>query len=91
MCVTQLIIHFQLLPFETSELVKRHAGQEALRLARAEDDSYSLRVDTGISREEIEEEAEVFFSRLMGHTDAPPEFFTKEAWMQLKAIRDKWI
>jgi hypothetical protein len=73
------------------ELVKRHAGQEALRLARAEDDSYSLRVDTGTPREEIEEEADVFFSKLMGHTDTPPEYFTKEAWTQLKAIRDKWI
>jgi hypothetical protein len=73
------------------ELVKRHAGQEALRLARAENDSYSLRVDTGTPREEIESEAEVFFTNLMGHTDTCPEWFTKETWAQLKMIRDKWI
>jgi hypothetical protein len=73
------------------ELVKRHAGQEAMRLARTEHDSYSMRVDTGTPREEIEAEAEVFFSKLKGHTDSCPEWFTKEAWAQLKAIRDQWI
>ena len=73
------------------ELVKRHAGQEALRLARAENDSYAMRLDTGTPREEIESEAEVFFSKLMGHTDHPPDWFTKEAWAQLQTIRDRWI
>ena len=74
-----------------TEMVRRHAGQEALRLARQEDDSYSMRTDTGTAREEIEGEAEVFFSKLLGHTDTCPEWFTKEMWAQLKAIRDRWI
>ena len=73
-----------------TELVKRHAGQEAMRLARQENDSYSMRVDTGTARSEIEEEAEVFFSSVMGHTDVCPEWFTKETWTQLKALRDRW-
>jgi hypothetical protein len=74
-----------------TEMVRRHAGQEALRLARQENDSYSMRVDTGSPREEIEGEAEVFFTNLLGHTDTCPEWFTKEMWIQLKAMRDHWI
>jgi hypothetical protein len=72
-------------------LVRQYAGQEALRLASAEDDMYAARLDMGAPREEIESEAEEFFRRFMGEADHCPDWFNEEDWSQLKLIRDQWI
>jgi len=74
-----------------ADLVRRHAGHEALRMARHENDSYSLRLHSGTSREEVEEEAEVFFSQLLGHDYDCPDWCTKEVWQQITNIRNHWI
>ena len=74
-----------------SDMVRRHAGHEALRLARHENDTYSVRLHAGTAREALEEEAEVFFSQLLGHAHACPEWCTKEVWQQITHIRDHWI
>lgn len=73
------------------DLIRRHAGQEALRLALQEDDLYATRLDMGASRERIEDEAEQFFRRLMGLYDECPDHFMQEDWDQLKLIRNQWI
>lgn len=73
-----------------ADLVRSHAGQEALRLASAEDDLYAARLALGQDRQKIEEEAEVFFGRLI-YCDHCPEWFNEEDWEQLKLIRDQWI
>ena len=71
---------------------RQYAGQEALRLASAEDDLYAARVSMGQSREVIEDEAEVFFQRLLGNNaEICPEWFSEIDWAQLKLIRDQWI
>ena len=74
-----------------ADLVRQHAGYEALRLASTEDDLYAARVSMGQNREKIEDEAEVFFGRLLSRTDVCPDWFNESDWAQLKMIRDQWI
>lgn len=72
-------------------LVKEYCGAEALRLASAEDDNYAARLSMDQSREQIEDDAEAFFSRIIGRGTECPEWFKEEDWQQLKLIRDQWI
>jgi hypothetical protein len=72
-----------------ADLVRQHAGREALRLASTEDDLYAARLSMGQTRERIEEEAETFFQTLVpSHC---PDWFNEEDYAQLKLIRDQWI
>ncbi len=71
--------------------VRENAGSEALRLASLEDDLYAARLNMGQDREKIEDDAEIFFARLLGTGDRPPEHFNEEDWQQLKLMRDQWI
>jgi hypothetical protein len=72
------------------DLVRRHAGQEALLLARKYHEDYHHRLKAGESRETIENEAEVFFFDLLGH-GGRPEWCSKEAWLQITGWRDHWV
>jgi hypothetical protein len=74
-----------------AEMVRKYAGHEALRLAKHENDSYSLRLHSGTPRATIEEEAEVFFADLLGHGGECPDWCTKEIWEKITHIRDHWI
>jgi len=76
---------------DLSQLIRQHAGAEALRIASAEDDMYAARLSLGQSREKIEDEAEQFFGRIMGHGDECPEWCNETDWAQLRMIRDQWI
>jgi len=73
------------------DLVRRHAGREALRIASAEDDMYAARVALGQPRRAIEDEAEEFFRRILGAGEECPEWIFEEDWQQLKLLRDQWI
>jgi hypothetical protein len=75
---------------QLTELVRQHAGQEALRIASAEDDLYATRINMGQTQEQIENEAEVFFSRLIP-SDECPQWFNQADYDQLKLIRNQWI
>lgn len=72
-----------------ANLVKQNAGQEALRVASSEDDLYATRINMGQSREQIDNEAEAFFGRLVP-TECP-EWFNEDDYRQLKLLRDQWI
>ena len=72
-----------------ADLVRQHAGQEALRMASTEDDLYAARLAMGQTREHIEDEAEEFFGRLVP-PECPP-WLNEEDYNQLKLIRDQWI
>jgi len=76
---------------ELANLVRQHAGQEALRIASREDDLYAARLSMGQSRNQLEDEAEEFFARLMSGADQCPEWMNEADWTQLKLIRDQWI
>ena len=72
------------------ELVLRYASQEARRMARQENDSYSMRAEMGVPREQLVEEAEVFFPKLLGHGGCP-EYLSPEVYSEIIALRDKWV
>jgi hypothetical protein len=72
------------------DLICRYASQEVRRLARQEHDSYSMRLEMGVPRDTLIDEAEVFFPSLLGHGPCP-EYFTPEAFAELKLLRDKWV
>jgi hypothetical protein len=74
-----------------SDLVRQYAGQEALRIASREDDLYAARLSMGQSRNQLEDEAEEFFGKLMGSGEQCPDWITEADWAQLKLIRDQWI
>lgn len=77
---------------QLSDVIRQHAGAEALRIASQEDDMYAARAALGQDRSAIEDDAEAFFLRLLGsNTDHCPEHFNDIDWQQLKLIRDQWI
>ena len=74
-----------------AELVRAHAGVEALKLAVREDEIYVRRLEMGSTRERIRPEAMQFFRKLLGDHEHCPEQFTQEDWDQLKMIRNQWV
>ncbi|HSZ59260.1 MAG TPA: hypothetical protein VK797_26700 [Tepidisphaeraceae bacterium] len=72
------------------DLVRRYASQEARRMARQENDSYNMRLEMGVPRETLVEEAEVFFPKILGHGGSP-EYFTDEVYNEIRTLRDKWV
>lgn len=77
---------------QLADVVRTHCGAEALRLASTEDDLYAARLGMGQDREKVEEDAEEFFTQLLGagHEECPPHF-NEADWLQLKLLRDQWI
>jgi hypothetical protein len=71
-------------------LVIRYGSQEARRLARQEADGYNMRLEMGVAREALVDEAEVFFPSLLGHGDCP-DFISPEVYKELQALRDRWV
>jgi hypothetical protein len=76
---------------QLSDLVKRYCGQEALRLACAEDDLWATRKQLGQDEDKIADEAEAFFTKIMGGHEQCPEYFLEEDWAQIRMIRDQWM
>lgn len=76
---------------QLAEVVRQYAGAEALRLASQEDDMWAARAALGQDRSQIEDDADNFFTRLLGQGDHCPEYFVDTDWAQLKLIRDQWI
>lgn len=74
-----------------ADLVRHHAGREALRLAVAKDDEFAARAAAGESRARLADEAELFFLRLLGTSREKPDHFCEEDWAQLRMIQDQWI
>jgi len=85
-CDEETRLYFQKL----HDLVCRYASNETVRLARQEHDGYTMRLEMGVPRDTLVEEAEVFFPNLLGHGPCP-EFMTQQAFNQVSALRDKWI
>ena len=74
-----------------SDMIRKQAGQAAIHLARGQNDAWSIRLDMGGDRKEMEDEADVFFANLLGHTHDNPDWCGKECWATLSAMRDRWI
>ena len=73
-----------------ADLVRRHAGKVALRMASSEDDLFAARLAMGQSRGKIEDDAEQFFASLIPPGGCP-EWFNEDDYETLKLIRNQWI
>ena len=76
---------------QLGDLVRRHAGIEALRMASQEDDRWATLLKVGIPRPQIMAEAEIFFRRILGNKEECPEYLNQEDYEQLKILRNQWI
>lgn len=76
---------------QLANLVKSHAGAEALRLAAEMDEVYEARQSMGQSTEQIADDAEKFFEQVCPMCETCPPLYNEEDWHKLKAIRDRWI
>ena len=72
------------------ELVRRHAGNEALHAAQRFHQNAQVRLHAGTPRSSIEDEADDFFTHLLGH-ERTPEWCTREVAEQIARIRDQWV
>jgi hypothetical protein len=76
---------------QLADLVRQHAGTEALRLACEEDEMWANRTKFGEPVEKVRAEAHVFFRNLLGDTDHQPDFLNQEDWDQLQLLKKQWI
>jgi hypothetical protein len=76
---------------DLSHLAKEYCGAEAVRLASKEDDFYAARLAMGQSRDQIENDAEVFFDKLIGRGDHCPPYLLEDDYQTVRMIRDQWI
>jgi hypothetical protein len=74
-----------------ADVVRKHAGQEVLRLAKRESEMLQKRLSGGTNRETLKQEFHDFFRKLTGESHHHcPEWLSHECWDQLRAIRSHW-
>ena len=73
-----------------SDLVRRHASTEAIHAAQRFHADATKRLQAGTPRPVIEDEADDFFTGLLGH-DRAPDWCTREAADQVSRIRQQWV
>lgn len=74
-----------------TEMIQRVAGDEALKIAKAANDGWTMRRALGVEKSILSDEADALFLTLTGHCDAKPDWCSREAWAALHIIRDKWV
>lgn len=76
---------------DLADLVRKHCGAEAIRLASREDDAWAAQVQRGVPLADVRAEASVFFRAMLGDEDLRPDYFLKEDWEQLRVLRNAWL
>ena len=71
------------------DLIRRNASNEAVHAAQRFSTEATKRAASGESRATIEDEADDFFTHLLGH-ERTPDWCTKEAADQIARIRQQW-
>jgi hypothetical protein len=73
-----------------AEVVRRHAGTEALHAAQKFHLDATKRANSRTPREAIEDDADNFFITILGH-ERTPEWCTREFADQIARIRQQWV
>jgi hypothetical protein len=91
-CVGPDMAPNQILKFygDLAEMVRKYAGQEAIRMASREDDAWAAQLQRGVPREDVKAEANRFFKLMLGDGDRQPNLFLREDWEQLRVLRNAW-
>lgn len=74
---------------ELTRLVRRHAGEEALKIANRLDDHFATMLKIGRPRSEIVGDADEYFQDMIPRTGCP-EWFEEEDYQVLRILRDQW-
>jgi hypothetical protein len=74
---------------QLAQMVREHAGSEALRIASKMDDRCAARIAGGESRAVVVAEARTFFKELIP-TSHRPEWMNMADYEQLKILRSQW-
>ena len=82
--------HLQAFYKKLADLVRRHASTEALHAAQRFHADATRRLNSGTPRATIEDEADDFFTHMLGH-ERTPEWCTKEAADHVAGIRQQWV
>ena len=76
---------------QLADLVRQHAGAEALRLASQEDDYWANQIRSGVPQPQVAAQAEIFFDKLLGLREDRPDYLNQEDYEQLQIIRNQWL
>jgi hypothetical protein len=76
---------------DLADLVRKYAGQEAIRMASREDDAWAAQLQRGVPRAQVKAEAARYFKALFGDDGRQPEYFTRDDWDQLWVLRKAWL
>ena len=74
-----------------ADLVRKSAGQEALRLAKREHETLQKRHSGGANREMLSHEFSEYLKKLTGDNHLHcPEWLSQECWDHIRAMRSHW-
>jgi hypothetical protein len=74
---------------QMAQMVREHAGAEALRTASKLDDRWAARIAAGEPRARVVQEARAFFKELLPTTHRP-EWMNMGDYEQLRILRSQW-
>ena len=76
---------------DLANIVRRHAGVEALKIASREDDRWARQLKDGVPRPQIMTQAAMLFRQILGDKDQKPEHLNQEDYEQLRILRNQWL
>ncbi|MEM6313169.1 MAG: hypothetical protein AAF743_03735 [Planctomycetota bacterium] len=74
---------------DLSDIVRTHAGQEAIKICCEQDDLFAARLGMGQTNDDLVDDAEAFFDQIV--PTKKPAWFNDDDWRQLCMIRDQWV
>jgi hypothetical protein len=76
---------------DLADIVRTHAGQEALKICCEQDDLFAARQSMGQGVDDLVDDAEAFFDQIAPMGKDRPDWFAEDDWRQIKMIRDQWV
>ena len=76
---------------DLADVVRTHAGQEALKTVCEQDDLFAVRKNMGQVDDDLADDAETFFDPIVPPGDKRPDWYHEDDWRQLKMVRDQWV
>ena len=72
------------------DLVKSHAGEQAIRLASKADDQFAARLTQGDAPADVRRDAHLFFRSILGDAHRTPDYLSFDDWHQLVVLKNAW-
>lgn len=75
---------------DLAHLVREHCGRTALKLCSRWDDDLAARLAAGEPREQLADEAGVYFAKFLPDSVCP-DWFLEQDWRDMEIMRDQWV